>query len=122
MMTPSRSAGRTPAVPAFRGSLRCDEKELSAADDGAAMTAHVESSPPAGAPNAGAVWRSDIDALAFRLDEHSASCMVHRRAFRTLLGFEPAPADCLRHFCEHEHAFRSAAAAKIAQKKLPAGT
>ncbi|MBV8921788.1 hypothetical protein [Bradyrhizobium sp.] len=68
------------------------------------------------------MWRPDIDALAFQLDEHSASCMVHRRAFRTLLGFDPAPADCLRHFCEHEHAFRSAATAKIAHKELPPGT
>jgi hypothetical protein len=48
--------------------------------------------------------------------------MVHRRAFRTLLRLEPAPADCLRHFGEHEDAFRSAAAAKIAQKKLAPGT
>jgi len=85
------------------------------------MMAHVEALPP-GVPNAGAVWRSDIDALAFHLDEHCAACMVHRRAFRTLLGFDPAPADCLRHFGEHERAFRSAAAAKIAQKKLLAGT
>src|SRR5262249_43117554 len=62
----------------------------------AAMMAHVEASHPGDVPNAGAVWRSDIDALAFRLDQHSASCMVHRRAFRTLLGFDPAPADCLQ--------------------------
>jgi hypothetical protein len=86
------------------------------------MTAHVESSTPGGVPNAGAVWRSDIDALAFPVGAHAASCMVHRRAFRTLLGFDPAPADCLRHFSEHEHAFRSAAAAKIAQNQLLAGT
>jgi len=86
------------------------------------MTAHVESSPPGGVPNAGALWRSDIDALVFPVDAHAASCMVHRRAFRTLLGFDPAPADCLRHFGEHAPAFRSAAAAKIAQKKLVAGT
>jgi hypothetical protein len=86
------------------------------------MTAHVESSSPGVAPNAGAVWRSDIDALVFPLDAHAASCMVHRRAFRTLLGFDPAPADCLRHFGEHARAFRSAAAAKIAQKNLLAGT
>jgi hypothetical protein len=91
---------------------------MSAADDGAAMAAHVESSSPGVAPNAGAVWRSDIDALVFPLDAHAASCMVHRRAFRTLLGFDPAPADCLRHFGEHAHAFRSAAAAKIAQKNF----
>jgi hypothetical protein len=89
---------------------------------GTPMAAHVESSSPGGVPNAGAVWRSDIDALEFPLDAHSAFCMVHRRAFRTLLGFDPAAADCLHHFAEHAHAFRSAAAAKIAQKNLPPGT
>jgi hypothetical protein len=71
--------------------------------------------------NAGAVWRPDIDALIFPIDAHSASCAVHRRAFRTLLRFEPAAADCLRYFGEHEYAFRSAATAKIAQKSIAAG-
>jgi hypothetical protein len=69
-----------------------------------------------------AVWRPDIDALSFPVDAHAASCVVHRRAFRTLLRFEPTPDDCLRYFGEHEAAFRSAAIAKIAQKSLPAGT
>ena len=33
------------------------------------MMAHVEASPPGGVANVGAVWRPDIDALAFQLDE-----------------------------------------------------
>jgi hypothetical protein len=80
----------------------------------AASTGHVL--------GAGVCWRTDIDALSFAIDAHTASCMVHRRAFRTLLRFEPAPADCLRYFAEHEDAFRSAAAAKIARNAIQAGT
>jgi hypothetical protein len=34
-------------------------------------------------------WRADIDALMFWIASHSASCAVHRQAFRTLL--QPAP-------------------------------
>ena len=75
-----------------------------------------------GLPDTKAVWRSDIDALMFAIEAHSASCAVHRRAFRTLLRFEPTPEDCQRYFVAHEHAFRSAAAAKIAQKSVAAGT
>jgi len=83
---------------------------------------HCEGPATCGFPNAGASFRADIDALVFPIAAHTASCMVHRRAFRTLLRFEPAPADCLRHFGEHEGAFRLAAAAKIAQKNLAPGT
>lgn len=68
-----------------------------------------------------AFWRSDIDALSFRLEAHSASCMVHRRAFRTLLRFEPTPADCLQYFGERERAFRMAADRKIAQNNIAVG-
>jgi hypothetical protein len=67
-------------------------------------------------------WRADIDALSFPVAAHAASCMVHRRAFRTLLRFEPTPADCLRYFGECERAFRLAASAKIAQRNIEAGT
>jgi len=67
-------------------------------------------------------WRSDINALTFPTGEHMAICAVHRGAFRTLLGFEPSPNDCLAYFADHEQAFRSAANAKIARKLIPAGT
>lgn len=69
-----------------------------------------------------AFWRPDLDALIFPVEAHAASCVVHRRAFRTLLRFEPTPADCLRYFSECEHAFLVAAKAKIMQKNIAAGT
>ena len=67
------------------------------------------------------LWRSEIDALLFPIKEHAAFCAVHRRAFRTILGSEPAPEACLNYFRGHEDAFRAAASFKIAQKRLPAG-
>ncbi|MBV9562406.1 MAG: hypothetical protein JOY90_18470 [Bradyrhizobium sp.] len=69
-----------------------------------------------------ASWRADIDALSFPVVSHAACCVVHRRAFRTLLRFEPTPADCLRYFGECERAFRLAARAKIARRNIAAGT
>jgi hypothetical protein len=67
------------------------------------------------------LWRSEIDALVFSIKEHAAACAVHRRAFRTLLGSDPMPDDCLNYFGDYEYAFRAAASFKIAQKGLPAG-
>jgi len=69
-----------------------------------------------------AFWRADLDALVFPVEAHAASCAVHRRAFRTLLRFEPTPADCLRYFIECEHAFLVATKAKITQRSIAAGT
>jgi len=66
-------------------------------------------------------WRSEIDALVFPVDQHAAFCAVHRRAFRTLLGSEPTPEDCLGYFAGFEYAFRAAARFKIAQEGLPVG-
>jgi len=66
-------------------------------------------------------WRSEIDALVFPVDQHAAFCAVHRRAFRTLLGSEPTPKDCLGYFAGFAYAFRAAARFKIAQKGLPVG-
>jgi hypothetical protein len=64
-----------------------------------------------------AVWRGDIDALAFATDS-KGFCMVHRRAFGTLLKSVPTPEDCLAYFKCHEGAFRAAASAKIARAGL----
>jgi hypothetical protein len=66
-------------------------------------------------------WLPEIDALVFSVDDHMAFCAVHRRAFRTLLGFEPSPEDCLIYFGGFEVAFRIAASEKIAKKGLPIG-
>jgi hypothetical protein len=48
--------------------------------------------------------------------------MVHRRAFRTLLGFNPLPADCGSYFAQHHVAFQRAAAEKIARAELQPDT
>jgi hypothetical protein len=66
-------------------------------------------------------WRDDIDALAFEPNDHCGFCMIHRRAFRTLLRFWPEPSDCEAFFRVHERAFRAAAKAKIARENLAHG-
>jgi len=65
-------------------------------------------------------WRVDIDSLSFQPRDHAALCMVHRRAFGTLLGFLPRPEDCRRYFDANRAAFEQAAAAKIARANLRA--
>jgi hypothetical protein len=66
-------------------------------------------------------WRVDTDALAFWPDNHLGVCMVHRRAFRTMLKFNPTPTDCEAFFRGHEQAFQAAARAKILRADVPAG-
>jgi len=68
-----------------------------------------------------ATWRHDIEALVFEPEDHQGSCMVHRRAFRTLLRFTPAPPDCETYFRTHEQAFRAAASAKIVRHHVTRG-
>lgn len=67
-------------------------------------------------------WRDDIASLVFPVAGHDAICAVHRGAFRTLLGVEPAPEACLGYFRQFEAAFRAAAGAKIARKRILPGT
>jgi Protein of unknown function (DUF1488) len=69
-----------------------------------------------------AQWRDDIASLAFPVGGHGAFCAVHRGAFRTLIGAEPSPQDCLGYFRRYETAFREAARAKIARKGISQGT
>ena len=66
-------------------------------------------------------WRSDIEALAFQPDGGQAFCMVHRRAFRTLLGFSPTPEECGAYFTANREAFEAAASAKIVEKQIGSG-
>jgi len=47
--------------------------------------------------------------------------MVHRRAFRTLLRFNPEPGDCEVFFRTNEYAFRAAASAKILREGVARG-
>jgi hypothetical protein len=64
------------------------------------------------------IWRSDIDALAFQPEEHIGLCMVHRRAFRTLLGATPSPRQCIEFFSAHHEAFQAAARVKLLQTRV----
>ena len=59
------------------------------------------------------IWRNDIDALAFQPGDHIGLCMVHRRAFRTLLRATPTPRECVEFFNTHQEAFHAAARAKL---------
>jgi len=67
------------------------------------------------------VWRDDVDALAFAPDDHDGLCMVHRHAFRTLLGAMPSPQQCEAFFQSHQAAFQAAARAKILRARVAAG-
>jgi len=71
-------------------------------------------------PNIPPIWRDDIDALAFQPGEHAGLCMVHRRAFRTLLRTTPSPRQCVEFFNAHHEAFEAAARAKL--KRTDAAT
>jgi hypothetical protein len=68
----------------------------------------------------GSTWRADINSLSFQPSGHDGHCVVHRRAFQTMLGFEPTPEQCAARFLERHEAFQRAAAAKIARAALPA--
>jgi hypothetical protein len=72
------------------------------------------SSPPA-------IWRDDIDALEFDVAGHGGVCLIHRLAFRKLLGKAPAAETCLAFFVAHTSAFVAAAREKIAKQQLPPG-
>jgi hypothetical protein len=72
--------------------------------------------------NDDAQWRDDIASVVFPVRGRGAICAVHRGAFRTLIGAEPSPEDCLGYFRRFEAAFREAAGAKIVRKGILAGT
>jgi hypothetical protein len=68
-----------------------------------------------------ATWRSHIEALAFQPAGRQEDCVVHRRAFRTLLGFDPSPEECESFFRANRAAFEAAARCKILEKSLASG-
>jgi hypothetical protein len=78
---------------------------------------------------AGTLWRDDLDALAFAVPGHGGDCLVHRRAFRALVGGSaaretPATPDrdtCLALFDRDTSAFCAAAQAKILRQSIPKG-
>ncbi|HEY3032774.1 MAG TPA: hypothetical protein VGJ68_21740 [Bradyrhizobium sp.] len=63
-------------------------------------------------------WRDDIDALAFQPADHQGVCMVHRRAFRTLLRATPSPQQCVDFYQTHQDVFQAAARAKVLRVSL----
>ncbi len=65
-------------------------------------------------------WRFDIDSLSFQPRGHAGQCVIHRRAFATILGFDPTPADCSACFQQRLSTFEAAAAAKINSAGLAA--
>jgi hypothetical protein len=66
-------------------------------------------------------WRSDLDSLSFQPQGHAGHCIVHRRAFQTLLGFKPTPEQCAACYLQRHDAFQRAAAAKITRAGLTHG-
>jgi hypothetical protein len=66
------------------------------------------------------IWRDDIDALAFQPAAHIGFCIVHRRAFRTLLRATPSPRQCVEFFDTHQAAFQAAASAKLLRTRVAA--
>jgi hypothetical protein len=75
------------------------------------MNEHAEVTPHS-------AWHTAVDALGFQPQGHRGLCLVHRLAFRTLLGVEPTPADCHAYFDEWQTIFQRAAAAKIRRAGL----
>ena len=66
------------------------------------------------------IWRDDIDALAFQPEAHDGFCMVHRRAFRTLLRATPSPQQCVEYFNAHRATFEAAARTKLLRTRVAA--
>ena len=64
------------------------------------------------------IWREDIDSLAFRPEGHNGLCVVHRLAFRALVGARLSPEICLAYFRENRARFNDAARAKASLKGL----
>ncbi|WP_137132034.1 hypothetical protein [Rhizobium sp. FY34] len=81
----------------------------------------------------GAAWRDDLDALQFAVADHGGACLIHRLAFRALIGMlVGGPAahklsgdlsrdTCLAFFAREEQAFHAAAEAKIRRQFIPPG-
>ena len=67
----------------------------------------------------GAIWREEIDAIEFRLED-GWRFVVHRNVFRTLLGRAASPLECLS-FTE-AHAEEVLAAARARRGEAASGT
>ena len=65
------------------------------------------------------IWRDDQTSVQFVPEGHRGYCVIHRLAFRTLLGFAPTQTDCLLYFDSQPDVFHKAAHEKIARRALP---
>lgn len=63
-------------------------------------------------------WNEQLDSLAFFPSTHRGQCVMHRRAFRVLLGQDATPQQCLDYFRAQRTAFERAAQIKIARTGL----
>ncbi|MGO4704617.1 hypothetical protein AB4072_02415 [Microvirga sp. 2MCAF38] len=69
-------------------------------------------------PDSDIEWRADIDSLSFRPGGHEGICVVHRLAFRTLLGLMPTPQQCETFFLAERKRFEAAAREKLVRRAL----
>jgi len=67
------------------------------------------------------MWRIDIDSFTFRPVDYGGVCVVHRRAFETLVGVPLSAVTCQEYFSSNLDAFQAAAAAKISRDELTQG-
>jgi hypothetical protein len=65
-----------------------------------------------------AIWRDDLDALQFAAGDGGALCMIHRLAFRRLIGTIPDREACLAWFAAHADVFAAAALDKMTRLDL----
>jgi len=65
-----------------------------------------------------AIWRADLEAVEFRPHNHGGVCMIHRLAFRTLIGRSPDAAKCLVFFEDNKLAILRAAKLKMSTGKI----
>lgn len=66
-----------------------------------------------------AEWRDDLDALQFAAGTGGALCMIHRLAFRSLIGREPQKQDCIEWYDHNAAVFQAAAIDKMTRLNLP---
>jgi hypothetical protein len=62
-------------------------------------------------------WREDVDAVEFQPTDHQGVCLMHRRAFRTLMRAPSSPQQCVDFYNTHQDAFQAAARAKVLRTK-----
>jgi hypothetical protein len=67
------------------------------------------------------VWRIDIDSFTFQPVDYEGVCVVHRRAFESLVGTPLSAETCQEYFASNLTVFQAAALAKISRERVTAG-